>query len=68
MIDFFHLDYYVQEANNEAPIQKTISEISQPITLTQQIVKLLSLDILEVSTDNGILVEDLNSVFSYQRK
>jgi len=68
MIDFFHLDYYVQVKNNEAPLQTTIMEISQPTTHSQQIVKLLSLDSLEVSTDNGILVDDHNSVYSYQRE
>lgn len=68
MIDFFHLDYYVQISNFENPLQKTMKEIAQPTTLTQQIIKLLSLDTLQVSTDNGILVDEINSVYSFQRE
>ncbi|MFM7854028.1 MAG: hypothetical protein ACKO96_19430, partial [Flammeovirgaceae bacterium] len=55
MIDIFHLDYYVQVGNFDAPIQKTLREITNPTTLTQQIIKLITFDILEVITDNGFL-------------
>jgi hypothetical protein len=68
MVDFFHLDYYVQVGNYENPLQKAMKEIAQPTTLTQQIIKLLSLDSLQVSTDNGILTDNINSVYAYQRE
>jgi len=68
MVDIFHLDYYVQVGNYDAPLQKAMKEIAQPTTLTQQIIKLLSLDSLQVSTDNGILTDNINSVYSYQRE
>ncbi len=67
MIDIFHLDNYVQVGNYEDPIQKTLREITNPTTLTQQVIKLITLDHLEVKTDSGILVDDTNSLHAYQR-
>ena len=67
MIDIFHLDYYVQVGNFEAPIQKTLREITNPTTLTQQVIKLITFDQLEVKTDNGILLDNFNSLFAFQR-